>query len=101
ESLNPRTPSPARASTASTALTASTASTATAATLAAPSRGFDAFGLRPELLRAVADLGFDQPTPIQAKGIPPALEGRDVLACAMTGSGQTAAFGRPLLTRLR
>jgi ATP-dependent RNA helicase RhlE len=64
-----------------------------------PSR-FEAFGLRPELERAVADLGFTEPTPIQSSAIPPALAGRDVLACAMTGSGKTAAFMLPLLERL-
>lgn len=61
---------------------------------------FDSFNLDPNLLRGVADLGFTQPTPIQSSGIPPALEGRDVLACAMTGSGKTAAFLLPILQRL-
>ncbi|HEX2465966.1 MAG TPA: DEAD/DEAH box helicase, partial [Thermoanaerobaculia bacterium] len=63
-------------------------------------RRFDAFGLRPELVRAVGELGFTEPTPIQSSGIPPALEGRDVMACAMTGSGKTAAFVLPILNRL-
>ncbi|HEU0013970.1 MAG TPA: DEAD/DEAH box helicase, partial [Longimicrobium sp.] len=61
---------------------------------------FDTLGLRPELLRAVSDLGFTQPTPIQAQTITPGLEGRDLLACAMTGSGKTAAFLLPILQRL-
>ncbi|HEY0513619.1 MAG TPA: DEAD/DEAH box helicase [Thermoanaerobaculia bacterium] len=60
---------------------------------------FSSFDLDPRLLRGVADLGFTDPTPIQRDGIPPALEGRDVLACAMTGSGKTAAFALPILQR--
>ena len=51
-------------------------------------------------MKGVADLGFTSPTPIQRDGIPPALEGRNVLACAMTGSGKTAAFALPILQRL-
>ncbi len=61
---------------------------------------FSSFDLHPNLLRGVADLGFTRPTPIQRDGIPPALEGRDVLACAMTGSGKTATFLLPILHRL-
>jgi ATP-dependent RNA helicase RhlE len=61
---------------------------------------FQSFGLRPELLRAVKDLGFRDATPIQRDALPPALEGRDVLACAATGSGKTAAFVLPILERL-
>jgi ATP-dependent RNA helicase RhlE len=61
---------------------------------------FESFDLHPDLERAVADLGFLEPTPIQRDGIPPGLEGRDVLGCAMTGSGKTAAFMLPILDRL-
>ena len=61
---------------------------------------FSSFDLHPDLLRGVDRMGFTLPTPIQKDAIPPALEGRDVLACAMTGSGKTAAFLLPILHRL-
>ena len=61
---------------------------------------FSHFKLHPELLRGLKDLGFARPTPIQIEAIPPALEGRDLLACAMTGSGKTAAFLLPILHQL-
>src|SRR5437867_7517512 len=61
---------------------------------------FTSFNLHPELLRAVNALGFIVPTAIQKDAIPPATAGRDVLACAMTGSGKTAAFLLPILQRL-
>lgn len=61
---------------------------------------FTQFKLHPDLLRGVKDLGFQRPTPIQADAIPPALEGRDLLACAPTGSGKTAAFLLPILNGL-
>src|SRR5437016_1425006 len=61
---------------------------------------FTAFGLHPDLLKGIRELGFIRPTPIQEQAIPPALEGRDVLAAAMTGSGKTAAFLLPILHRL-
>ncbi len=61
---------------------------------------FSKFGLHADLLKGVSDLGFTRPTPIQQDTIPPAMEGRDVLACAMTGSGKTAAFVLPILHRL-
>ena len=61
---------------------------------------FSSFGLHSDLLRGVKELGFTRPTPIQNDAIPPAMEGRDVLACAMTGSGKTAAFLLPILHRL-
>jgi ATP-dependent RNA helicase RhlE len=61
---------------------------------------FSAFKLHADLLRGIKELGFSRPTPIQVDAIPPAIDGRDVLACAMTGSGKTAAFLLPLLQRL-
>src|SRR6187399_1504623 len=61
---------------------------------------FSHFNLHPDLLRGVKDLGFPRPTPIQADAIPPALDGRDLLACAMTGSGKTVAFLLPILHKL-
>jgi ATP-dependent RNA helicase RhlE len=58
---------------------------------------FSQLHLHPDLLRGVKDLGFQRPTPIQADAIPPALAGRDLLACAQTGSGKTAAFLLPIV----
>jgi ATP-dependent RNA helicase RhlE len=52
------------------------------------------------LLRAVQELGYVSPTPIQQRAIPPVHEGRDLLAAAQTGTGKTAAFALPLLQRL-
>src|SRR5215210_7551077 len=61
---------------------------------------FSSFGLHPDLLRGVKELGFTRPTPIQTDAIPPAMAGRDVLAAAATGSGKSAAFVLPILHRL-
>jgi ATP-dependent RNA helicase RhlE len=61
---------------------------------------FSRFPLHADLLRGVKELGFSRPTPIQEQAIPPAAEGRDILASAMTGSGKTAAFVLPILHRL-
>jgi ATP-dependent RNA helicase RhlE len=61
---------------------------------------FAELGLTPELVRAVTDEGYSIPTPVQAQVIPHALAGVDVLACAQTGTGKTAAFVLPLLQRL-
>jgi ATP-dependent RNA helicase RhlE len=61
---------------------------------------FSTFQLDRNLLKGLKDLGFVRPTPIQADAIPPALEGRDLLACASTGSGKTAAFLLPILHKL-
>ncbi|WP_329740982.1 DEAD/DEAH box helicase [Dyella sp. A6] len=62
--------------------------------------GFTALALSPEVLRALADVGYESPSPIQAATIPPLLEGRDVLGQAQTGTGKTAAFALPILTRI-
>ena len=59
--------------------------------------GFAALGLSPELLRAVAEMGYREPTPIQAQAIPAVLMGRDVAGVAQTGTGKTASFTLPLL----
>jgi ATP-dependent RNA helicase RhlE len=61
---------------------------------------FSDLGLLPELLRAVADKGYDTPSPIQIQAIPAVLAGRDVLAGAQTGTGKTAGFVLPILQRL-
>jgi superfamily II DNA/RNA helicase len=58
---------------------------------------FSSLGLSPELLRAVAESNYADPTPVQKEAIPAILEGKDVWACAQTGSGKTAAFALPLL----
>jgi len=61
---------------------------------------FDELGLSAPILRAIADAGYQTPTPIQRDAIPPALAGRDIVGCAQTGTGKTAAFTLPLLQRL-
>ncbi|HEX5996778.1 MAG TPA: DEAD/DEAH box helicase [Jiangellales bacterium] len=62
--------------------------------------GFGDLALRPELLRALSDLGYEEPTPIQREAIPPLLAGRDLLGQAATGTGKTAAFALPVLQRM-
>lgn len=68
----------------------------------APARGsaFRALGLNEELVRAVENAGYDEPTPIQAETIPLILQGRDLLGQAQTGTGKTAAFALPVLQRI-
>jgi len=61
---------------------------------------FSDLGLAPKVLRAVDEAGYTTPTPIQAGAIPPALEGRDVLGIAQTGTGKTASFTLPMITML-
>ena len=61
---------------------------------------FDSLPLIPQLRRNVAAAGYETPTPIQRETIPLALQGRDVLGCAQTGTGKTAAFALPILQTL-
>ena len=61
---------------------------------------FSDLGLNDNILRSLTTEGYTTPTPIQAKAIPPVLEGRDLLGCAQTGTGKTAAFALPVLHRL-
>ena len=62
---------------------------------------FDELGLCAELLRAIAEEGYTEPTPVQSQGIPPVLRGQDVMAGAQTGTGKTAAFTLPMLEKLK
>jgi ATP-dependent RNA helicase RhlE len=61
---------------------------------------FESLGLAPALLRALADQGYTEPTPVQAGAIPVVLDGHDLLAAAQTGTGKTAAFALPLLQHM-
>uniref|UniRef100_UPI003510D739 DEAD/DEAH box helicase n=1 Tax=Nioella sp. TaxID=1912091 RepID=UPI003510D739 len=61
---------------------------------------FSDLSLNPKVLKAIAEAGYEEPTPIQAGAIPPALEGRDVLGIAQTGTGKTASFTLPMITAL-
>ena len=58
---------------------------------------FDSLGLSPNVLQAVAEAGYAQPTPIQAQAIPVVLQGRDIIGCAQTGTGKTAGFTLPMV----
>ncbi len=62
--------------------------------------GFSELDLAPALMKAIKDVGYEQPSPIQAESIPVLLEGKDILGQAQTGTGKTAAFALPLLSRL-
>ena len=65
-----------------------------------PEAGFPQFSFAPSIQRGIAALGFESPRPIQAETIPAALDGRDILGLAQTGTGKTAAFALPILERL-
>jgi len=58
---------------------------------------FEELGLGPDVLQAVKDTGYNEPTPIQKQAIPHVLMGRDVLGCAQTGTGKTASFTLPMI----
>jgi len=81
-------------------VTLSTPPTDTVSDTETPANGFAPLGLAEPLLRAIEQLGYTVPTPIQARALPVALAGRDVLASANTGTGKTAAFVLPALQRL-
>src|SRR5476651_798718 len=61
---------------------------------------FRALGLDPKILQAVQEAGYTEPTPIQTAAIPPIIAGHDLIGIAQTGTGKTAAFTLPMLTRL-
>jgi superfamily II DNA/RNA helicase len=69
-------------------------------TLADQKHVFAALGLSPDLMRAVEDAGYNQPTPVQAQAIPTVIAGRDMMVCSQTGSGKTAAFLLPAIERM-
>lgn len=61
---------------------------------------FNELNLKPELLRAIEEMGYENPSPIQEKAIPVILEGKDIIGQSQTGSGKTASFGLPLLNEI-
>ena len=63
-------------------------------------QSFDELSLIPAVLDSLKDLGYETPTPIQAKTIPPILDGRDIIGQAQTGTGKTAAFALPVLSQI-
>src|SRR3954468_19376640 len=69
-------------------------------TISTPADAFARLGLDAALVKTLAELGYEEPTPIQREAIPPLLAGRDLVGQAATGTGKTAAFSLPLLQRL-
>src|SRR3954453_11058549 len=67
---------------------------------AAPLPTFTDLGLSPEMMKAISDVGYEEPTPVQARPIPLLLEGKDVIAQAQTGTGKTAAYALPMLEKI-
>src|SRR5947209_11508085 len=65
-----------------------------------PTDSFDDFDLAPSVLRAIQEMGYTQPTPIQTLVIPLMVEGRDVVGQSQTGTGKTAAFGIPIVSSI-
>lgn len=65
-----------------------------------PANSFDNLGIAPKLLDILAKHKFTQPTPIQSQAIPSAIEGKDLMGIAQTGTGKTLAFGIPMIQRL-
>ena len=61
---------------------------------------FDTFNFSPAIMAGIQAAGYENPTPIQSKAIPPILQGRDLIGLAQTGTGKTAAFALPILQRL-
>ena len=61
-----------------------------------PAMSFNSLGLSDTVLKGIRAMGYEDPTPIQLRGIPLILEGRDVIGSAQTGTGKTAAFGLPI-----
>ncbi len=78
----------------------SVSSRASTSTIDTTTTTFADFSLHPDLQRGIEQLGFETPTEVQRNSIPVALSGRDLLACAMTGSGKTAAFLLPIMHRI-
>src|SRR5688572_2889345 len=78
---------------------AKTPSSETSAPIPAAS-GFNCLGLSAHVLQAIHGIGYETPTPVQARCIPLLLSGRDVIGSAQTGTGKTAAFGLPILSQL-